>query len=335
MLQQQQQLTTWRLETGIKKNSSRSSSRSSSSSSNAAAATHDSAEPGNSPGSSQLGEVVVLCSPADTNRFMAADLSKNQPGSYYHLRKPETTQLAMSFPDWLAAWQSWQQSRLLLQVDVCQWELQDKGAAAAGSSGKAAGHKARLWPNPAVWPHLPQLLHASRAAGPAAASLINWPLLQQLLQDGQYQAQGGLQLLAGGRDALLPAKYETHDRLLCQVSGRQQLLLVPPEQGFQGCYAFPVAHPYDRYSCVDWEEPELLHWPARQLVQPACVSLAVSLQPLPAKLQRPGALLMQLSRMIELWALAESQEWQLLEKQLATPKGFKLLRGAPDANTLA
>lgn len=43
-----------------------------------------------------------------------------------------------------------------------------------------------------------------------------------------------------------------------------------------------------------------------QLVQPACVSLAVSLQPLPAKLQRPGALLMQLSRMIELWVATEA-----------------------------
>jgi hypothetical protein len=55
--------------------------------------------------------------------------------------------------------------------------------------------------------------------------------------------------------------------LLCQVSGRQLLLLVPPEQGFQGCYPFPVAHPYDRYSCVDWEEPELQHWPAAAQVR--------------------------------------------------------------------
>jgi hypothetical protein len=59
--------------------------------------------------------------------------------------------------------------------------------------------------------------------------------------------------------------------VLRQVSGRQRLLLVPPEQGFLGCYPFPVAHPYDRYSCVDWEEPELQHWPAagqvRHIVQ--------------------------------------------------------------------
>lgn len=44
------------------------------------------------------------------------DLSKNAPGSYYHLRKPETTRLAMTFSNWLAAWQSWTHSRLLLQV---------------------------------------------------------------------------------------------------------------------------------------------------------------------------------------------------------------------------
>jgi hypothetical protein len=48
-----------------------------------------------------------------------ADLSKNQLGSYYHLRKPETSALAMSFAEWLAAWQRWQHSRLLLQVGAC------------------------------------------------------------------------------------------------------------------------------------------------------------------------------------------------------------------------
>jgi hypothetical protein len=52
-----------------------------------------------------------------------------------------------------------------------------------------------------------------------------------------------------------------------QVSGRQQLLLVAPEQAFSGCYPFPAAHPYDRYSCVDWEEPELQHWPAAAQVR--------------------------------------------------------------------
>jgi hypothetical protein len=59
---------------------------------------------------------VLLPGPHCCPLLHTADHSKNQPGSYYHLRKPETTTLAMSFSDWLAAWQAWQHSRLLLQV---------------------------------------------------------------------------------------------------------------------------------------------------------------------------------------------------------------------------
>jgi hypothetical protein len=57
-----------------------------------------------------------------------------------------------------------------------------------------------------------------------------------------------------------------------------------------------------------------------QLQQPACVSLALSLQPTPTKLQRPGALLMQLSRMAEVWLAAEAgaanvRQWLLVSRQ--------------------
>jgi hypothetical protein len=107
---------------------------------------------------------------------------------------------------------------LLAQVHVCDWELQGNKAAASSRSSKA-----QLQPNLAVWQHLPQLLQPSSAVGSLEAHLVNWPLLHQLLHDGQYHAQGSLQLLAGGRDALLPAKYETHDRLVCQVSRRTAL----------------------------------------------------------------------------------------------------------------
>jgi hypothetical protein len=56
-----------------------------------------------------------------------------------------------------------------------------------------------------------------------------------------------------------------------------------------------------------------------QLLQPACVSLSFSLQPLPAKLQRPGALLLQLSRMIEVWLAAEAgaanvRQWLMVSR---------------------
>jgi hypothetical protein len=60
--------------------------------------------------------VSVLCSPAGSNRFIAADASKNLPGSYYHVRKPETSVLQMTFDDWMGCWQAWSTNRLLLQV---------------------------------------------------------------------------------------------------------------------------------------------------------------------------------------------------------------------------
>lgn len=71
-------------------------------------------------GQHQKPTIPVLCSPSDTNRFMAADMSKNLPGSYYHLRKPETSVLPMAVGDWLDAWQAWDNSRLLLQVLTCR-----------------------------------------------------------------------------------------------------------------------------------------------------------------------------------------------------------------------
>jgi hypothetical protein len=71
------------------------------------------------PGTSQPQQhhLSVLCSPADHNRFIAADRTKNLPGSYHHLRKPETALLSMTFQDWLHSWLSWKTSRLLLQVE--------------------------------------------------------------------------------------------------------------------------------------------------------------------------------------------------------------------------
>lgn len=63
-------------------------------------------------------QLPVLCSPAESNRFISTDISKNIPGSYYHVRKPETSTVQMTFTDWLDCWQSWTTNRLLLQVGM-------------------------------------------------------------------------------------------------------------------------------------------------------------------------------------------------------------------------
>jgi hypothetical protein len=64
----------------------------------------------------------------------------------------------------------------------------------------------------------------------------------------------------GQTDALLPARYQLQDQVVCQVTGSRRVLLVAPADGLRGLYPYPVAHPYDTYSCVDLEAPELEHW---------------------------------------------------------------------------
>ncbi len=123
----------------------------------------------------------------------------------------------------------------LVQADICTWQLVP-GDSSDSSSGSASGAAStapgagvagvggiRLRPNKAVVPHLPQLLHSTASAAahqamdPATtatevAALLDWALLQQLLDDGEWAGAGSLQLLAGGRDSLLPARYHTRDR---------------------------------------------------------------------------------------------------------------------------
>lgn len=174
---------------------------------------------------------------------------------------------------------------------MCNWELYTNNTA-GGEATPATTTSLRVWPNKAVHPHLTQLLQigntvtasppttstaAQQQQEPTAAApsnnaattshaVLDWPLLQQLLHAGLWAPTGSLHLVAGGNDALLPARYETHDRLLTQVSGRQRVLLLPPGQAFRGLYPYPVHSPYDQYSAVDWEEPELEHWPAAEQV---------------------------------------------------------------------
>ena len=46
----------------------------------------------------------------------------------------------------------------------------------------------------------------------------------------------------------------------------RRILVVDPSHSFEGLYAFPVHHPYDGYSMVDWERPNLEEWPRSKTV---------------------------------------------------------------------
>jgi hypothetical protein len=47
-----------------------------------------------------------------------------------------------------------------------------------------------------------------------------------------------------------------------QVRGRSRVVLIAPGATFPGLYPYPVAHPYDRYACVQVDDPDYGAWPA-------------------------------------------------------------------------
>jgi len=131
----------------------------------------------------------------------------------------------------------WQQLQLLVEVRVCsltgtrESELTDL----PGSSTAGTQHTLSL------------NLHARTLLQPSQA--------------GGWSPAGSVTLQAGPPGCLLPARYETHDTLVVQIEGVRRVLLVAPDRAFRGAAPFPVAHPFDGYSCLDFEEPEVEHWP--------------------------------------------------------------------------
>lgn len=45
------------------------------------------------------------------------------------------------------------------------------------------------------------------------------------------------------------------------------MLVIDPEHSFSGMYPYPMHHPYDGHSMVDWEQPDLHAWPKSSLVK--------------------------------------------------------------------
>jgi len=57
------------------------------------------------------------------------------------------------------------------------------------------------------------------------------------------------------------------------VTGSQRLLLIPADYAFNGMYPYPVHHPYDGYTMVDLENPDLAQWPKHGNVKGLCCIL--------------------------------------------------------------
>lgn len=155
----------------------------------------------------------------------------------------------MTLPDFVQCSQQWRARRLYLRHTLMRHQHQPAGSG-AGEGQPADGQ--------------PALEAGSAAAAALAADLqggLDWGWLGGLRRSQRYGPVLRADLEAGGQGGLLPAAYETCDRLLTQVAGRRRVLLLPPGQAFGGLYPYPTHHPYDRYSMVDLEAPDAGLWP--------------------------------------------------------------------------
>ncbi|KAK9844525.1 hypothetical protein WJX74_003603 [Apatococcus lobatus] len=240
----------------------------------------------------------VFCSDAKRNAFLLGDSSQNAYGSDYHVREPETQLLHMTFPSFIESLKAWQSRKLLLQETVMEWQADSKRLVVATGLGPKACKDLK--------------------------ECLDWQWLRQLLHG---QATGNVtstQLQVGSTGSLLPASYQSHDRLLVQVTGRQRVLLISPDQAFSGMYPYPVHHLYDRFSMVNFEKPRLDVWPRfssvsgclailspgdllyvppfwfvhTQLLEKVNTTLQVNIAP-GLRLRHPASIPLQVSRLLE------------------------------------
>ena len=85
---------------------------------------------------------------------------------------------------------------------------------------------------------------------------LDWPWLISFLKSQNFGSVVQVGLNCGTRDSLHPCKYEQVDRIFVQVRGRTRFLLLDPSLALDGLYPYPVHHPYDKHSMVDFEAEE-------------------------------------------------------------------------------
>ncbi|XP_073452690.1 hypoxia-inducible factor 1-alpha inhibitor [Aquarana catesbeiana] len=89
---------------------------------------------------------------------------------------------------------------------------------------------------------------------------FNWNWInRQQAKHGWGQLTSNL-LLIGMEGNVTPAHYDEQQNFFAQIKGYKRCILFPPEQ-FECLYPYPVHHPCDRQSQVDFENPDLERFP--------------------------------------------------------------------------
>ncbi|KJE91396.1 hypoxia-inducible factor 1 [Capsaspora owczarzaki ATCC 30864] len=89
---------------------------------------------------------------------------------------------------------------------------------------------------------------------------FNWKLLAELQRDANWSDLTTNLLLVSMAGAVTPAHYDEQENLFAQVRGAKRCVLFAPDR-FPCLYPYPVHHPCDRQSQVDFDNPDLARFP--------------------------------------------------------------------------
>lgn len=89
---------------------------------------------------------------------------------------------------------------------------------------------------------------------------FDWDWVQSLPSKMGWNELSSNLLLVGMAGNVTPAHYDEQQNLLAQLVGRKRVVLFPPKD-WRGLYPFPLHHPHDRQSQVDFFRPDLDRFP--------------------------------------------------------------------------
>ena len=197
----------------------------------------------------------VSCSMDGRNRFFTLEGAKNIYASFYHIREPENISLddekrrrssdvAYSFSDFFQCVRSWSEKHVHLRKLLMKRHFKTKSV--------QENYRAAVTPET-----MPDIVLKRNTdtfcVRKDLMNLLHWDWMFSTLRAQDFGSIKDVHLHCGTRNSLHPCRYQEVDQLIVQVKGRTRLLLLPPNLAFKGLYPYPVHHPYDKHSMVDFE----------------------------------------------------------------------------------
>ncbi|XP_005092336.1 hypoxia-inducible factor 1-alpha inhibitor [Aplysia californica] len=89
---------------------------------------------------------------------------------------------------------------------------------------------------------------------------FNWEWANQQQKTNRWGPLTSNLLLVGMEGVITPAHYDEQENLFAQIQGYKRFLLFDPDQ-FECLYPYPIYHPHDRQSQVDFDNPDFEKFP--------------------------------------------------------------------------